>query len=925
MKDKIKSLVPHFVAVIVFVIFSSAYFSPLFNGYELRQGDVKQLRGMTKELEDFKRVSGEQALWTNSMFGGMPTYQITLQYPSNKLFIVEKVIKLGLPKAVGILFTAMLGFYIFALCLRINPWIGIIGALAFGFSTINILYLGAGHITKVNAIAYMAPALGGLLLAFRGKWLLGSGVFALFFALNLNANHLQMTYYLLFLLGAVAIGETVRLILQKKGKELTRILPALLVASIIAPLPSIGNILSTQEYSKYTTRGETDLTIEPDGKKKEISKQSGLATDYILEYNYGPGEILSVIAPKAKGEKDEYIGNNEDAMANIDYTYSEQVSKMNQYWGGQKMSGGAFYFGVIMFVLFILGLVFLKDFIKWPFLVLSFLVVLLASNNPGGLNDFFIHKFPLYNKFRDSKMILVLLQVMIPAMAILFLDRFIKKQEIWGEKKHWLIAGGAFALFLLIFYVSPTIYGSFIRSDESRQFSEYLKSAKDPQQTMMITGLKQSLIDVRIGMFKEDVGRAIGLTLLIMAILFAMVSTKINRYAFVVFIGIIVTWDNMSVAKRYLSNEEENGMYNSYDEKSIASLPYVPNVSDLSILSREQNQTKNLELTKQKIENEMLASEQFASADAGSVNQLAAFGSLNLNSNYRVFNFGNPFNETGTSYFHKSIGGYHGAKLKRYQEIIDFYITNELQQANQAISKAKNQQLQKYAGLIDTTTGQPLLTKESAQSVFDTLQVDAVDMSEAPVLNMLNAKYLILNPQQQAVKNNSAYGNAWFVGKFKTVKSSNDEMKSLGEVNLRENVVVNSAEFSKLVSNRIGKDRLSTIYMTNYSPNEITYNSKNSSTGAVVFSEIYYPEGWNCYVDGKKNDQIFRANYILRGAIIPEGSHVIEWKFEPETFRKSNSIALIGSILLYLLFFGSIGWSLKTARNEKTEEEGKKD
>jgi uncharacterized membrane protein YfhO len=375
----------------------------------------------------------------------------------------------------------------------------------------------------------------------------------------------------------------------------------------------------------------------------------------------------------------------------------------------------------------------------------------------------------------------------------------------------------------------------------------------------------------------------------------------------------------MSVAKRYLSNEEENGMYNSYDEKSIASLPYVPNVSDLSILSREQNQTKNLEFTKQKIENEMLTSEQFASADASSVNQLAAFGSLNLNSNYRVFNFGNPFNETGTSYFHKSIGGYHGAKLKRYQEIIDFYITNELQQANQAISKAKNQQLQKYAGLIDTTTGQPLLTKESAQSVFDTLQVDAVDMSEAPVLNMLNAKYLILNPQQQAVKNNSAYGNAWFVGKFKTVKSSNDEMKTLGEVDLRENVVVNSAEFSKLVSNRIGKDSLSTISMTKYSPNEITYKSKSSTTGAVVFSEIYYPEGWNCYVDGKKNDQIFRANYILRGAIIPGGSHVIEWKFEPETVKKSNSIAMFGSILLYLFFFGSIGWSLKQNFQNKQE------
>jgi hypothetical protein len=923
--ELIKKIAPHIIAVFIFVSFSSIYFSPLFNGYELKQGDVKQLRGMTKELEDFKRVNGEQALWTNSMFGGMPTYQITLQYPSNKLFFVEKVIKLGLPKAVGIMFTAMLGFYIFALCLRINPWIGIIGALAFGFSTINILYLGAGHITKVNAIAYMAPTLGGLILAFRGNWLLGSGVFALFFALNLNANHLQMTYYLLFLLGAVAIGEIVRLFIQKKGKELTRILPSLLLAAIIAPLPSVGNILSTQEYSKYTTRGETDLTIEPDGKKKEISKQSGLATNYILEYNYSPGEILSVIAPKVKGEKDDYIGNNEEAMANIDYAYSEQVSKMNQYWGGQKMSGGAFYFGVIMFVLFILGLVFMKDFIKWPFIILSFLVILLASNNPGGLNDFFIHKFPLYNKFRDSKMILVLLQVMIPAMAILFLDRFIKKQEIWGRKKHWFIACGIMTLILLIFYIYPTSYGSFIRSDESIQFSEYLKSVKDPKQIIEIKESKQALIEVRIGMFKDDIGRAIGLTLLTVAILFAMVYTKINRYAFIIFIGIVVTWDNMSVSKRYLNNLESEGIYEHYDETAIASLPYIPNVSDLSILSREHDQTKNKELTKQKIKNEMLASEQFASADAASVDQLAAFGSLNLNSNYRVLNFGNPFNETATSYFHKSIGGYHGAKLKRYQEIIDFYISNELERANQAISKAKNVQLQKIVGLVDTTTGQPLLTKENAQSIFDTVQIDAIDMIETPLLNLLNTRYLVLNPQQKAVKNNSAFGNAWFVQKFNAVKSANDEMKTLNTVDLKEIVVINTTEFSKIVLNRIGKDSLATITMTKYSPNEITYKSKSSVISAAVFSEIYYPEGWNCYVDGKKNDQIFRANYFLRGAIIPGGSHVIEWKFEPETFRKSNRIALIGSILLYLLFFGSIGWSLKTARNEKTEEEGKKD
>lgn len=913
----VKKIVPHIVALSLFIGLASIYFEPLYNGYELKQGDIRQFRGMSKEIDDYKRFYGKQALWTNSMFSGMPAYQISVKYENNGLYYVEKIIKLGLPKAVGILFTTMLGFYIFALCLRINPWISIIGALAFGFSTINILYLGAGHITKVNAIAYMAPTLGGLLLAFRGKWILGSGIFALFFALNLNANHMQMTYYLLFLLGLVAIGEIIRLIVQKKGKELSKILPALLTASIIAPLPSIGNILSTQEYGKYTTRGETDLTIEPDGKKKEISKQSGLATDYILEYNYGSGEILSIIAPKAKGEKDDYLGNNEDVMSNVDYTYSEQVSKMNQYWGGQKMSGGAFYFGVIMFVLFLFGLIFLNDSLKWPFIVLSLLVIFLASNNPGGLNDFFIHKFPLYNKFRDSKMILVLLQVMIPIMAIMFLDRLIKKQEVWGEKKHWLIAGGIITLILLVLYVSPTLYGSFIRSDESQQFSDYLKSAKDPQQTMMIDGLKQSLIDARVGMFKEDIGRAIGLTLLTLGILIALISTKINRYAFVILIGIAVTWDNMSVAKRYLNNEDENGLFKDYDEKSIAAIPYVPTIADLSILNKEQKQVKNLESTKEKIKSEMLVSEQYASADISSIDQIATFGSLNLNSNYRVFNFGNPFNETGTSFYHKSIGGYHGAKLKRYQEIIDFYLSNELQIANQAISKAKNQEIQKLMGLIDTASGQPILTKESAQGIFDTIQIESLNMPETPVLNMLNTKYLVLNPQQKAIKNNAAFGNAWFVGKFKIVQTANEEIKSLKELDLRKNAVVNSREFSKIPFSNMGTDSMASIKMVRYSPNEIAYQSKSAAKSAAIFSEVYYPGGWNCYVDGKINDQVFRANYVLRGAIIPAGNHTVEWRFEPETYKKANSIAFIGSILLYALFLGSIGWSLRPTKLEK--------
>ncbi|MFN5786720.1 MAG: hypothetical protein ACK457_12185, partial [Flavobacteriia bacterium] len=328
MNSLLKKMIPHAVAIIVFIALSSIYFAPVFEGYNLKQGDVRQYKGMSNEIDQYRMLNGEEALWTNSMFGGMPAYQISIDHPNNYLVVVNKMLQLGLPGPVGLLFLAMLGFYIFALCLRINPWLGMLGGLAFGFSTINILYLGAGHVTKVNAIAYMAPALGGLILAFRGRLMVGAAVFALFFGLNLTCNHFQMTYYLLFLLAAVAVAESIRLLIAKEIMNLGKIIGVLAVASLIGMLPGIGNITSTLEYSRYTTRGATDLTIKPKGDNKAERAKEGLNTDYILEYNYGKGEILSLIAPNAKGAKDDMIGNDEDAMVNVDSEFADQVSKM---------------------------------------------------------------------------------------------------------------------------------------------------------------------------------------------------------------------------------------------------------------------------------------------------------------------------------------------------------------------------------------------------------------------------------------------------------------------------------------------------------------------------------------------------------------------------------------------------------------------
>ena len=564
--ELLKKIAPHAIAVLIFVALSCIYFSPLFDGYSLKQSDVKQFQGMSKEIVDYRIQNGSEPLWTNSMFGGMPAYQVSVTHESNLLVFVDRFLKLGLPIPVGVLFISMLGFYIFGLCLRLSPWLSIVGAIAFGFSSFNILYIGAGHMTKVNAVAYMAPALGGMILAFRGKWLVGSIIFALFFGLNLTSNHLQITYYLGILLGAVALGETIRLLVAKQFIDLGKTLGALVIAGVIAVLPSSSNLLTTYEYSKYTTRGGTDLTIEPDGKKKDVSTQKGLNTDYILEYNYAPGEFLSVFIPNAKGGKDDYIGNNESAMEKLDSDYAEQVGQSSQYWGGQRFSGGAIYMGAIMFALFLLGLIFVKDTLKWPFLALGFVILFLVGKE-NFMNNLFLNHFPMYNKFRDSKMILVILQVIIPAMALLFIDKLTKKEGVWGNQKTWLIGTGAILGLLAILYISPSIAGSFLKSEEIKQFSDAAGSVKEADKIEMINGIKSTLIDARKEIFKADIGRSFLFIGLVGLLLFLFLKNKIKPLFVITGIAVLVLIDQMSVSKRYLNNEEGDMGYLSYEEK----------------------------------------------------------------------------------------------------------------------------------------------------------------------------------------------------------------------------------------------------------------------------------------------------------------------------------------------------------------------
>jgi len=868
---------PHAVAILSLVILSSVYFSPLWQGYDLDQHDIVQWRGMSQELSNYRELHNEEALWSNSMFGGMPAYQVSTEHNANLLRPILLVLRLGLPGAIGTLFLCFLGYYILGLCLRLGPWYSLVGAVAFGFATINILYLGAGHTGKVTSIAFLAPALGGFILAFRGRAYLGGAIFMLFLGLNIAANHLQMTYYLAFLLIAVAIGESVRLAVGKQFKALLMSLAVLAVASIVAVLPSASNLMTTYEYSKYTTRGSSDLTLKP--KESSNIEQEGLSGSYILDYNFASGEQWSLLIPNAKGGATSPIAeNNKDAIANAAKgnknvnKFKDDLKGMNSYWGAQRLTGGAFYFGAAIMTLFILAFVGLKDGIKWPFLVITLLALGLCLKEMTGLNSMFIEKIPMYNKFRDSKMILVLIQVMAAAMGMMFLKKLAEGEIAWGAKGKKILTGAVavFAIVIMYLYVSPSSTGSMISPQEQEQFDQMAKSAPK-EQVAMIDDYSSALQDVRAEIFKADAKRSLFLVLLVSGAVLALVYVKNNtlKMAILPIIGVIALLDGFSVSRRYLHLEKEKGAYKKFVALEAKEIPVKAKAADFSILDLEKPNVADFDNKSNELEQALKNSgiyDHVKSKDA--LKEVANFGALQLNSDFRVARLGNPFNEAETSFFHKSIGGYHGAKLKRYQEIIDFHLAEELDSAIAYLQ----------AGTFDSLGG--TLT----------------------VLNMLNTKYYIGNPEQPAFPNKFAMGNAWFVSKVRTTNNSDEEMIALGEIDSKIEATTQASFGTQFHAAQSAVDSTASVRMLAYETKVLRYEVNNTSADAqpVVFSEIYYPEGWVCRIDGNEVEAA-RVNYVLRGAMVPAGTHTVEWSFEPKVWEKGTTISYAGSALLFAL------------------------
>lgn len=868
---------PHAVAILSLVILASVYFSPLWQGYDLNQPDIVQWRGMSQELSNYRELHNEEALWSNSMFGGMPAYQVSTEHNANLLRPILLTLRLGLPGAIGTLFLCFLGYYILGLCLRLGPWYSLVGAVAFGFATINILYLGAGHTGKVTSIAFLAPALGGFILAFRGRAYLGGAIFMLFLGLNIAANHLQMTYYLAFLLVAVAIGESIRLVIAKQFKALGMSLAVLAVASVVAVLPSASNLMTTYEYSKYTTRGSSDLTLKP--KESSNIEQEGLSGSYILDYNFASGEQWSLLIPNAKGGASAAIGDkNKEAIPNAAKgnksvnKFKDDLKGTNSYWGAQRFTGGAFYFGAAIMTLFILAFVGLKDGIKWPFLVITLLALGLCLKEMTGLNSLFIEKIPMYNKFRDSKMILVLIQVMAAAMGMMFLKKLVEGEVAWGKNGKKILTGAVavFAIVIMYLNVSPSSTGTMISPQEQEQFDQLSKNAPK-EQVAMVDEYSSALQDVRAEIFKADAKRTLFLVLLISGGVLSLVyvNNKTLKMAILPIVGVIVLFDGFSVSRRYLNLDKEKGAYKKFVTLEEKEIPVKPSAADFSILDLEKPSIADFDNKSNALEQALTNSGIYDHVKTkGALKEVANFGALQLNSDFRVARLGNPFNDAETSFFHKSIGGYHGAKLKRIQEVIDFHLAEELDSALAYLQ----------AGTYDSLGG------------------------SLSVLNMLNTKYYIGNPEQPAIPNKFAMGNAWFVSKVKTTNNSDEEMVALGEIDAKIEATTQAAFSSQFHAPQVAVDSTASVRMLAYETKVLRYEVNNTSAEAqpVVFSEIYYPEGWICRIDGNEVEAA-RVNYILRGAMIPAGTHTVEWSFEPKVWEKGTTISYAGSALLFAL------------------------
>ena len=784
-KINFKTAIPHLVALAAFLLIAVIYFQPLFQGKKIYQGDIVNYTGMSQELKSYRAETGKEALWTNRMFSGMPAYQISHHTPTNLTRFADKVLSFNLPKEAAYVFLAFVGFYILLISLGVSPALAIVGALGYGLSTYIFIIIEAGHNTKAHAMAYVAPVIAGVLLAYKGRLLKGAALTSLFLALQFRANHVQISYYLLLILIIYLFFEFASAYKKKQLNTFFKATIVLFFSALLGVGANIEKLWSTYDYGKYSTRSESELTIDGD----QENKTSGLNKDYATSWSYGKMETFNLMIPNFMGgasgselskESETYKVLKKKSVPN----YKNVIKRMPTYWGAQPFTSGPVYIGAILCFLFVFGAFLVKGKLKWWLLTCTLVSFALAwGNNMMWFTDFFLDYIPGYNKFRTVSMILVIAEFTVPLLGFLAIKELIsskiEKQVVVSSLKYALSISGGLCLFFAL--LGPSIFSFSSLADG--QYPDFLVSALE--------------VD-RAALMRADSLRSLAFILLAAASVYLFYTEKIKLVPFALVLGILVIADMFPVNKRFLNSDD-------FVKSNKMERPYQKTAVDSQILADKEL-------------------------------------------NFRVYNTTERLDAGArTSYFHNNLGGYHGAKLKRYQELMDMQIAK----------------------------GNP------------------------SVINMLNTKYIIRKGSAgniMASQNPSQLGSAWLVSDLKVVANADDEMTQLSSFNPKNEVLIDK-RFNVSAQNFSTNG---SIQLSAYQPNHLTYDVNVDEPAFAVFSEIYYDKGWNAYVDGVLNEY-YRVNYVLRGMPLPKGKHVVEFKFEPQSVAVGSSIAIVCSTLIYLL------------------------
>ena len=840
-----KRILPDLIAIVAFIVLSFAYFFPAdTEGRILFQHDTAAGAGAGQEALEYYQRTGERSRWTDALFGGMPTYQISPSYDSTGLLSkAQRVYQLFLPNYVYLTFIMMLGFYILLRAFGIPAWYAGIGGVLWGFSSYFFILISAGHIWKFITLAYIPPTIAGMVWAYRGRLLAGGVVTALFVALQILSNHVQMSYYFLFVMLFLAIAFGVQAWREKAMPRFWRATGVLVLAGLVGVAVNLSNLYHTYTYSKQTMRGPSELT-----QTGEAARQTsgGLERDYITQWSYGIDETWTLLVPNYKGGASVPLAMSETAMAKANPMYGSLYNSLTQYFGTQPMTSGPVYVGAFVLFLFLLGCFVVKGPLKWALLGGTVFSILLSwGKNMMWLTDLFIDYVPMYDKFRAVSSILVIAEFTIPLLAMLALVKIMKepallKKEAKGLAVSLVLTAGVALWMAMPGSASPTDY-------VPAQEMQMLQSAADqgylPAQEL--PGILANVSEMRAAMVRSDALRSFLVVAVGVLLLMLYATGRLRRSFTLGGIAVLCLIDLWGVNKRYLNDAQ-------FVPASTRQTTFAQTAADKFILQDKDP-------------------------------------------DYRVLNLStNTFNENNTSYWHKSIGGYHAAKLRRYQELIDRRILPEMQAVYAEAARAGG-------------------------------QADSLDASKFPVLNMLNTRYFILPAGQQGetapLRNPAALGNAWFVDRVTYVENANEEIAALDHLRPAHEAVADR-RFSEALGGmeQAYKDSLSTLRLTAYEPNRLTYESENGGEGVAVFSEIYYPDGWQVTIDGEPAP-LARVNYVLRALRVPAGKHVIEMRFDPKSLHVTEGIAYAGLSLLVLGAAAGAGlWAVRRRKKSAEKE-----